>query len=138
MALAGAGAAFAGEMKVIGKPITAFDRATILDASSCDSTAAKGDFCGYRHTYFNGGLYHYSGDDTNLWNDRFERKDTNVVVARQISSVINDGAWVQGYEDVILRDSNGRTLCVPFGHYALTLGAWDNRITGYRWGNCYP
>ena len=98
LALATAGTASAepggGRMPVVGKPITAFDRATVLDASSCDTDAARGDFCGWRHTYFTGGLYHYSGSDTNLWNDRFERKDTGVVVAKQISSVLNDGAAV--------------------------------------------
>ena len=139
VALAGAGtASAAADMPVVGKPITAFDRATVLDASTCDSSSAHGDFCGWRHTSFAGGLYRYSGDDTNLWNDRFERQDTNVVVAKQISSVLNDGATVTGFDDVILLDGAGHSLCLPRLHYVLNLGAWNDRITGYRWGNCYP
>ena len=68
VALACAGAASAakgaGGVRIIGKPAS---KAAI---SSC----TLGEFCGWRHAGKGGGLYHFSGTDRNLFNDRFGKR----------------------------------------------------------------
>jgi hypothetical protein len=135
LALAGAGTASAAtDMPVVGKPATVFNQSA-FDVSSCDNYS-RGDVCAWIDTYGRGGMYHYSGDDRNLWNDHFERADTQYVVARQISSILNDGAKVAGYDDVILLDGRGHSKCLPYNAYWVTLGPWNDTITGFYWGNC--
>ena len=71
---------------------------------SCD----PGDFCLYYDATAKpaGGIYHFSGSDSSLRNDRFELHNTNQIVANNTAS-----AWVNGYaaakDDVIVYRSTG-------------------------------
>jgi len=75
VAMLGAVLAFAGTaqadsgMRIVGKPATKEQLAAA--AVRCE----RGEFCGWCHAAYQGGLFHYDGDDTNLssnigkWND---------------------------------------------------------------------
>ena len=111
-----------------GKPATAEQLAAF-------GRCTRGEFCGWRHIDYSGGLFHYDGDDANLFNDRFENADTNVIVAKQISSVFNNGYDTANSDDVLATTTRGR-WCIRNGYLENNIGVWGDTITGYRWTNC--
>jgi len=115
-------------VKMVGKPATAEDVAAM-------GRCTRGEFCGWRHIDYTGGLYHYDGDDTNLFNDKFEIKDTNVTVAKQITAVFNNGYDVAGADDVVAITTKGR-WCIPNYYLSSNIGKWNDTITGYYWTDC--
>jgi peptidase inhibitor family I36 len=117
------------ELRIVGKPAT---KAQIAAAAvRCE----RGEFCGWRHAGYHGGLFHYDGDDTNLFNDKFEIKDTNVTVAKQITAVFNNGYDVAGADDVVAITTKGR-WCIPNYYLSSNIGKWNDTITGYYWTDC--
>jgi cytochrome c5 len=133
-ALAVAGPAqAAGKLRIVGKPATKEQAAAAVARGRC----LRGEFCGWRHAGFHGGLYHYGGTDMNLWNDRFENKDKNVRVANQISSLYNNGR--DGAKDDVIAQTSmaSQRWCIPNGYLEDFIGYyWNDTITGIRWGNC--
>ena len=110
-----------------GKPATA-------EEVAATGRCTRGEFCGWRHVDYTGGLFHYDGDDTNLFNDRFENADTNVIVAKQISSVYNNG-YDGAFDDVLATTTRGN-WCIRNGYLENNIGKWSDTVTGYRWTNC--
>jgi hypothetical protein len=100
---------------------------------SCDA----GDFCMWYLTHYNGGLYEWSGNDSNLSNDRFENTNTDKIVNNNTWSARNRGN-PDPYDDVRVYDGfgySGASRCIPYnGSVAdLGIGAWRDRISSYKW-----
>ena len=88
--------------------VASFLSLSTAPASADYGRCAPGDFCLYWNANAtpSGGIYHFSGNDSNLRNDRFEVNHTNTLVANNSAS-----AWVNGYaaarDDVIVYRSTG-------------------------------
>lgn len=98
---------------------------------SCD----PGDFCMWYLTNYSGGLYEWSGSDSNLGNDHFENADSFATVTNNTESVHNYGVPAT-YDDVRAYDGtgySGASTCYPRGARISDLGGWNNRISSYRW-----
>jgi hypothetical protein len=126
------------------------------DAAGCGS----GDFCLWQNTNRGGGLYFFSGNDSNLHNDRFTPK---VLVGDNATTAENhgDGNDPSGRVDVIAYADTGfrgARLCIPLGAKIESLktkklpsdktrgasespkepdGTWNDDISSFQWvQNC--
>ena len=107
-------------------------------ASADYGRCAPGDLCLYWNANAtpSGGLYHFSGNDSNLRNDRFEVDRTNTLVADNSA-----WPWVNGYaaarDDVIVYRSTGwggGATCLRRGDKGmLPIETWWNDIASYKW-----
>jgi hypothetical protein len=110
-------------------------------ASAAYGRCEAGEFCLYWNASAtpSGGLYHYSGSDSTLLNDRYEVNHTNTIVANSSAS-----AWVNGYaaakDDVIVYRSTGwpnkpgQGTCLRRGDKGmLPIEGWWNDIESYKW-----
>ena len=61
-------------------------------AASAKTTCDTGEFCLYSNPNLSGGLYQFSGSDSNLWNDDFENEDTVLIAGTNAESAQNRGA----------------------------------------------
>jgi hypothetical protein len=106
-------------------------------ASAATGSCDPGDFCMYYLFNQSGGLYEFSGSDSNLANDHFENTNTDQVVNNNTFSVWNRGVNdPNGLVDVVVFDgfnSTGAGLCVRQGHKVNLPGGWLDRISSYKW-----
>jgi hypothetical protein len=123
-------------VRIIGKPMT--KQQLTKQQQARISSCRRGEFCGWRHKSMAGGLFHHSGSDRNLWNDKFENHDTNVLVASEISSVFNNGYNTANADDVLAFEGGHDPLrwCIPNGYWATYIYAMNDKIDGYYWTNC--
>ncbi len=95
-----------------------------------------GDFCLFRGTGGNSGTYHYSGSDSNLFNDRFEVASTDEFVANNTHSAWNNGrsAGSGGYIDVLVSNGPGGAVgCIQLGRRGNLPEPYAGDIESYRW-----
>ena len=72
-------------------------------ASATYGVCGAGDFCLHYSYGQSGGLYHFSGSDSNLDNDHFEGGASNLTVGGNAESAWNNGrATSSGHDDVIV------------------------------------
>jgi Peptidase inhibitor family I36 len=129
-------------------------------ASNASAACEKGDFCLWQNTNRGGGLYFFSGNDSNLHNDRFTPK---VLVGDNATTAENhgDGKDPSGRVDVIAYANTGfggARLCIPLGAKIESLkvkglpsdktrgdsespkepdGTWNDDISSFQWvRNC--
>jgi peptidase inhibitor family I36 len=108
-------------------------------ASAATGTCDPGEFCMYYLTNFRGGLYEFSGSDSNLNNDHFENSQTNQIVGNNTESVWNRGVSdPSGLNHVLVYSGpsfTGSAMCVTRGRKANLPANWQNNIESYRWVN---
>ena len=95
-----------------------------------------GDFCLFRGTGGNSGTYHYSGSDSNLFNDRFEVANTDEFVANNTYSAWNNGrsAGSGGYIDVLVSNGPGGAVgCIQLSRRGNIPEPYAGDIESYRW-----
>jgi hypothetical protein len=107
------------------------------DASAGPRDCNRGDFCLFYSYGFSGGLYHFSGSDRNLDNDRFESGAVNVTVGDSAESAWNNGrATNSGLDDVVLfagRNWRGAGACLRLGQKGDLRGGFVNNVQSSRW-----
>ena len=95
-----------------------------------------GEFCLYYSVNRTGGVYNFSGSDRNLFNDRYEGRHTDEVVANTSISVWNRGvADPSGKNDVLVYAtvSGAAPRCIRRGRWGDLPNEWWQRIDGYEW-----
>jgi hypothetical protein len=106
-------------------------------ASAARNVCGAGDFCLHYSYGQSGGLYHFSGSDSNLDNDHFESGAVNVTVGGNAESTWNNGrASSSGHDDVIVytgRSYKGKGACVRLGQKGNLRGGFVNNVHSYRW-----
>jgi Peptidase inhibitor family I36 len=116
--------------------------ATLMATSPGSASAARGvcgpgDFCLHYSYGQSGGLYHFSGSDSNLDNDHFESGAVNVTVGGNAESAWNNGrATSSGHDDVIVytrRKFTGAGGCIRLGQKGNLAGGFVNNVHSYRW-----
>jgi hypothetical protein len=116
--------------------------ALVAPASSHAGQCSVGEFCLWSSFAQTGGLYHYAGSDSTLWNDRFENEDTALVVANSANSWWNRGTTVGGPAQVrLFTDVNGRGAftCAPQGSSGNFIYdrsndvLWKNEVESFEW-----
>jgi hypothetical protein len=122
--------------------VALFGAATLMATSPGSASAARGvcgpgDFCLYYSYGQSGGLYHFSGSDSNLDNDHFESGAVNVTVGGNAESTWNNGrAASSGHDDVIVytgRNFRGAGGCIGLGQKGNLAGGFVNNVHSYRW-----
>jgi hypothetical protein len=112
----------------------AFMAVSAEKASATYGVCGAGDFCLHYIYGQSGGVYHFSGSDSNLDNDHFEGGASNLTVGGNAESAHNNGrATSSGHDDVIVytgRNWTGRAGCIRLGHLA---GGLVNNVHSYRW-----
>ncbi len=103
--------------------------------ASAASTCSSGELCLYSGKNLTGGIYHFSGSDGNLYNDRFSGFFGRVV-AQHAESVWNHGRRVSsGLNDVALYTRTGfrgNAYCVRLGRRGdLTVTLLN--VRSYQW-----
>ena len=106
-------------------------------ASATYDVCGAGDFCLHYSDGQSGGLYHSSGPDSNLDNDRFEGGASNLTVGGNAESAHNNGrASNSGHDDVIVytgRNWTGRAGCIRLGQKGNLAGGLVSNVHSYRW-----
>jgi hypothetical protein len=106
-------------------------------ASAATGSCNSGEFCMWYLTGGTGGLYEFSGSDSNLNDDHFENADESAIVGNNTESVRNFGhSDPNGLVDVVVYDGTGYTgagLCVKQGGVKTLPTSWFNRIESYKW-----
>jgi hypothetical protein len=113
--------------------------AALLSVSPAPASASygncdHGDFCLYYLGNADpaGGIYHFGGSDSSLFNDRFERNHTNTIVANNAASAWNNGNPA-AKDDVIIY-GQGRDACIRrMDKGLLPIDTWFNKVTSYKW-----
>ena len=137
LAAAASIATIVGSAALVAGPVSTAQAAT----GTCD----PGDFCLYYLFNRSGGLYEYSGSDSNLANDKFENQQTNQSVDNNTFSAWNRGTG-SGLIDVLVYDGPGYSStarCIRQGRVVNNLGSFNNKVSSYRWVtravcNTYP
>ena len=81
----------------------AFMAVSAEKASATYGVCGAGDFCLHYIYGQSGGVYHFSGSDSNLDNDHFEGGASNLTVGGNAESAHNNGrATSSGHDDVIV------------------------------------
>ena len=134
--------------------------APLVASSSASAACKSGDFCLWQNTNRGGGLYFFSGNDSNLHNDRFTPR---VKVGDNATTAENHGNGndPSGRVDVIAYADTGfrgARLCIPLGAKIESLkvkglpsdktrgdsessaepdGTWNDDISSFQWvTNC--
>jgi hypothetical protein len=106
-------------------------------ASAAIAPCPKKEFCLYFSNSLQGGIYHFSGSDSNLGNDEFEQAPPNLGVANDAESAWNNGrADPRGRDDVAVytgRNFTGRAACIRLGQRGDLRGGFVNNVESYRW-----
>jgi hypothetical protein len=106
-------------------------------AQAASASCPKKEFCLYYTTSFNSGLYHFSGSDSNLGNDVFERMSNRITVANAAESAWNNGRADPGrHDDVAVytgRSFTGRAGCIRLGQRGDLRVGFQNNVESYRW-----
>ena len=100
---------------------------------SCDS----GDFCMWYLLNYKGGLYEWSGNDSNLVERPLRERPDQPIVNNNTWSAKNRGTQ-QAYDDVRVYDGfgySGASRCIPYNGSVPDLGyhVWRDRISSYKW-----
>ena len=105
--------------------------------SATYGVCGTGDFCLHYSYGQSGGLYHFSGSDSNLDNDHFEGGASNLIVGGNAESAWNNGrASSSGHDDVVVhtgRNWTGRGGCIRLGQKGNLAGGLVNNVHSYRW-----
>jgi hypothetical protein len=106
-------------------------------ASATYGVCGAGDFCLHYSYRQSGGLYHFSGSDSNLGNDHYEGGASNLTVGGNAESAWNNGrATSNGHDDVIVyagRNWTGRAGCIWLGQKGNLAGGLVNNVHSHRW-----
>jgi hypothetical protein len=116
--------------------------ATLLSLSPPNASAGygqcrPGDFCLLWDLSIGAGIYHNSGSDWNLNNDRFERNHTHTRVGNRTTAAANFGHR-GAYDDVIVYDETGGHRpfgCIKRGHNGQLPLAMFSRIESFQWAS---
>ena len=113
--------------------------AALLSVSPAPASASygncdHGDFCLYYLGNADpaGGIYHFGGSDSSLFNDRFERNHTNTIVANHAASAWNNGNPATK-DDVIIYGPSGDACIRRMDKGLLPLDTWFDKVTSYKW-----
>jgi hypothetical protein len=126
---------------VLGLGVAALAAPAASDASVA-SVCREGEFCLWSDYNQRGGLYHYAGSDSTLWNDRFENELTNLPVGNNTMSFRNRGTTAGGPAHVRVFDGvsfTGPHTCAPQGSRgnfrwdSINRMDWANRVESYVW-----
>jgi hypothetical protein len=114
--------------------------AALLSVSPNPAEAAvracpKGEFCLYFNEDANGGIYHFSGNDSNLGNDRYEGEDTGETVGNTSRYVSNHGVRARKSDVIVasLPGLQGKRGCIKRIDKGPLPRKWWNSIESYRW-----
>ena len=115
----------------------AFMAVSPAKASATYGVCGAGDFCLHYSYGQSGGLYHFSGSDSNLGNDHYEGGASNLTVGGNAESAWNNGrATSSGHDDVIVyagRNWTGRAGCIRLGQKGNLAGGLVNNVHSHRW-----
>ncbi len=108
-------------------------------ASATYGVCGSGEFCVFQNADTTGGMYHFSGSDNNLNNDRFEGEATWLTVGNRTRSAWNHGNWQSnGVNHVLVYTGPNRTGtvgCVLFNTYGSFVYPFAGNVESYRWVN---
>jgi hypothetical protein len=106
-------------------------------AASAKTTCDTGEFCLYSNPNLSGGLYQFSGSDSNLWNDDFENEDTVLIAGTNAQSAQNrctenpsDLIDVADYTRPAL---GGRSACIRRGAGGNLRRGFARNLGSYEW-----
>jgi hypothetical protein len=106
-------------------------------ASASYGVCGARDFCLFYAYGQSGGVYQFSGSDSNLDNDHFEGGASNLIVGGRAESVRNNGrASASGHDDVMVytgRNWTGTAGCIRLGQKGNLAGGFVNNVHSYRW-----
>jgi peptidase inhibitor family I36 len=116
---------------------TAFMVVSPGQASATYGVCGARDFCLHYSYGQSGGVYHFSGSDSNLDNDHFEGGASNLTVGGNAESAWNNGrASTSGHDDAIVytgRNWTGGAGCIRLGQRGDLAGGFVNNVHSYRW-----
>jgi hypothetical protein len=111
-------------------------------AAPAASVCAVGEFCLWNRANQTGGLYHFAGSDSTLWNDRFENISNSTQVANASVSWWNRGTTAGGPAQVRVFSGSrftGVHTCAPqgsrgnFGWDPVNRIYWSSQVESYTW-----
>lgn len=101
--------------------------------TSCDS----GEFCLYSNENLSGGLYQFSGSDSDVREDVFENQDTNQVAGLQAQSAQNKGIDDSSHRNDVLVYTelgfDGDRACIRRGAGGNLVRGFAFNISSYKW-----
>jgi Peptidase inhibitor family I36 len=105
--------------------------------ASAAPTCGPGEFCLYYDGLEYNGIYHNSGSDSNLNNDRFEGRNTNHIVGNNTLSAWNRGHSGAVADVLVYTETNGRGArdCIIQNDRGVMPRNWWNSIESYAWVN---
>jgi Peptidase inhibitor family I36 len=108
-------------------------------ASAAYGKCSSGEFCLYYNANLTGGVYHFTGSDSTLLNDRFEAGHTGAIVGNQAASASNRGTK-QAKDDVVIYSVTGwrgDSDCIQRGDFGRLPAKWwlsgTQHVRSYRW-----
>jgi hypothetical protein len=115
--------------------------ALMAPAASQAGQCSVGEFCLWEHIGRGGGLYHYAGSDSTLWNDSFENVDAGRTVANKASSWWNRGTAAGPAQVRVFADPSftGAFTCAPQGtsgdlRYDFVKEIqWNDQVESFVW-----
>jgi hypothetical protein len=108
-------------------------------ASAAPGKCSRGEFCLYFNANLTGGVYHFTGSDSNLLNDRFEGGHTRAIVGNQAASASNRGTKATK-DDVVIYSAtgwHGDSDCIKRDDFGRLPAKWwlsgNQHVRSYRW-----